>query len=434
MECLSHANHVYPLPLGTFQEWTFSRRILVFHAQTVSWHCKILSQQENGAKPDWHVTNNLLARETQELTWTSWPNLEAYLHVVERYNQRILGRQGDILNAFTAFTTVFGRTMKGDMLYGIPELFFHGAILFRLVEGLCAPQRRTDSDSVRLPSWSWVGWKGRVEFELTERFYDYLSGSDFHAGEKTSHFFVPEMYKIVVRDGRKRRERIKDLNYWRDRYPNKTTESTCLPKDWKFTSYVPLMHPPNKTPSNPHISILPHVELRTDRIFANLVTKCTEGFTMSDVVLGSDYAAEKPFFIQSINGAIIGYTDTQRKDVDATFLSKPLCTSRIELISIGGMDMGWEGYDRDGHCTIGWEFQHRYCPRVEPGHEHEGMYLSKCRADRRECLLASDWTFRFHNVLWIEWVGGVACRRSIGKVWAECWDGAGAEGIDVVLG
>ncbi|KAF2818950.1 HET-domain-containing protein, partial [Ophiobolus disseminans] len=146
----------------TFQEWAFSRRILVFHQQTVSWCCQRLRQQENGAEPNPYETvpQHPGREDGRHSMWTSWPNLETYLDVARRYSERTLGYQEDMLNAFAAFTNVFGRTMTGDMLYGVPELFFHGLLLFtfnpfqKSWRRICA----NEESSALLPSWSWVAW------------------------------------------------------------------------------------------------------------------------------------------------------------------------------------------------------------------------------------------------------------------------------------
>lgn len=116
-----------PVLLTAFQEWTFSRRLLIFHYQTVSWCCEEFSQQENGSNQSW----GSLQISTQKTSiWKSWPDLSSYGTVVQQYNTLTFGRQEDILNAFAAFITVYGRTMRGDMLFGVPELFFPGMLLF----------------------------------------------------------------------------------------------------------------------------------------------------------------------------------------------------------------------------------------------------------------------------------------------------------------
>lgn len=63
------------------------------------------------------------------LTRTKWPDIYAYAGSVEVYRQRDLTYSNDVLNAFRVFTTIYGRTMEGGFLYGLPELFFNTALL-----------------------------------------------------------------------------------------------------------------------------------------------------------------------------------------------------------------------------------------------------------------------------------------------------------------
>lgn len=40
----------------------------------------------------------------------------------------------------------------------------------------------------------------------------------------------------------------------------------------------------------------------------------------------------------------------------------------------------------------------------------------------------------FYNVLWVEWVDGVAYRKGVGKVWKGAWESLEREDIELVLG
>ena len=41
---------------------------------------------------------------------------------------------------------------------------------------------------------------------------------------------------------------------------------------------------------------------------------------------------------------------------------------------------------------------------------------------------------KFYNVLWIEWVDGIAYRKGLGRVEKSGWESADTEEIEVVLG
>ena len=145
-----------------FQEWSFSRRTIVFHQQTVSWVCQILLQRED--------SNHLysISRRLTRHVWEGWPNIPAYCHAVERYSQRKLSQLEDVLAAFNGFMTIEGCVMEGDINFGILELFFDRVLCWRHdVRSL--QHRRTDLEGNILkdfPSWSWAGWFGSLDMSL----------------------------------------------------------------------------------------------------------------------------------------------------------------------------------------------------------------------------------------------------------------------------
>ncbi|EUC31451.1 hypothetical protein COCCADRAFT_101251, partial [Bipolaris zeicola 26-R-13] len=150
------AREVYHTRSWTFQEWTFSSRMIVFHEQTVTWICQKYRQQENG-----HAPNQLPERLPLTL-WTQKANPNYYCLQVDQYSRRNLSDPADVLAAFNAFTTVQSRAMKGGMLHGLPELFFNNMLCWHHDMG-SRQQRRIDSKGnilKQFPSWSWVGWLG----------------------------------------------------------------------------------------------------------------------------------------------------------------------------------------------------------------------------------------------------------------------------------
>ncbi|KAH6638464.1 heterokaryon incompatibility protein-domain-containing protein, partial [Boeremia exigua] len=113
----------------TFQGWTLSRRVLIFHHQTISWRCRRLNRQENGTMPyDW-VTPAYRWSIFHDM-WSGIPNIESYIYHLGSYTQRDLTVPGDVLNAFQGILITLARSMRGHMLFGIPELFFSALLLW----------------------------------------------------------------------------------------------------------------------------------------------------------------------------------------------------------------------------------------------------------------------------------------------------------------
>lgn len=282
-------------------------------------------------------------------------------------------------------------------------------------------------------SWSWAAWTGTPRFWLTEETCDYIDDGDFPSLEPITLFCVPEIYKIVLENGRRHRQRVKDLSYWRTQRPDIETQSTRLPAGKAFRHYVPLMEWPHELRINPQTLILPVVEFRTGRLFVNFIPRCLEGYSVRYinewvVELGAKSEETTPvFYIQGVDGSVIGYMDMCGENVEVSSQKTGQHDDHIEIISIGGMDTHPSLLHIDG-----WEYQHRHCPR---GNDSCGNFkASRCSRIRDGCVLPQHWTYRFHNVLWIEWEKGVAYRKGIGKIWGKHWEEADPEEIDIVLG
>lgn len=74
---------------------------------------------------------------------------------MEEYTGRNLTNSADILNAFNTLEFVLRKVLPGRFKQGLPAIAFDCFILF---EGHGAVLERR----VGFPSWSWVGWKGKV--------------------------------------------------------------------------------------------------------------------------------------------------------------------------------------------------------------------------------------------------------------------------------
>jgi hypothetical protein len=87
---------------------------------------------------------------------------------VEVYSRRSLSQPEDVLAAFNAFLTMEGRVMKGDIIFGIPELFFDRMLCWR--HGVRPLQNRRTDFQINIlkdfPSWSWAGWFGPLDMSL----------------------------------------------------------------------------------------------------------------------------------------------------------------------------------------------------------------------------------------------------------------------------
>lgn len=93
-----------------------------------------------------------------------------YQTLVELYSQRHITLDTDALKAVNGLLAIFEQVMRTEMLCGIPESMLDAALLWRAA----APLRRRGQSpwpyESFLPSWSWAGWEGKVEYEPTKVF------------------------------------------------------------------------------------------------------------------------------------------------------------------------------------------------------------------------------------------------------------------------
>ena len=74
---------------------------------------------------------------------------------MEEYSGRTLTNPADILNAFKTLELYLRKVLPGDVIQGLPTIAFDCFLLFERHGAVL--ERRAG-----FPSWSWVGWKGKV--------------------------------------------------------------------------------------------------------------------------------------------------------------------------------------------------------------------------------------------------------------------------------
>ncbi|PMD58619.1 HET-domain-containing protein [Hyaloscypha bicolor E] len=175
----------------TLQEIVFSRRTLFLTSDGAFWECHCRTWSEDSTPDEVNGWASKCSREKADIFRDSymqplsWPNLHMYLQLVAAYNNRDLTFDYDILPAFAGITTTLSPSFPGGFLFGMPELFFDVALLWRPL----GPSRRRRSTapgeqnptsklhSVAFPSWSWVGWQTEVDPLSWKCGYDYIKNT-----------------------------------------------------------------------------------------------------------------------------------------------------------------------------------------------------------------------------------------------------------------
>lgn len=233
-----------------------SRRILAFHGQTVSWICSKTEQQENGVYPSSDV-NPLSVGSS---IWIPRLNNGDYLDQVDRYCQRELTYDVDKLRAFDAIIAIVGRSLRGRMLYGLPELCFSESLLW-------TPKNLGTShfgrNNASIPSWSWAAWTGLVDTSLIREASECAISSQMNRSGR--HFCMVEMTMVSEADATSSWDQIQDRAYW--------TRKTLQENDILQSNGVPVLKGPEDNMAN-----LSHCQ----RFFIRFSTELVHGFLTTE--------------------------------------------------------------------------------------------------------------------------------------------------------
>jgi len=157
----------------TLQEIIFSKRQLFFGKGPVKWVCECAEWHE-GLIPlssvGFHEYDStiMMLRNASEGIKTRSPSLYKLREVVGDFSKRSLTFGEDALPAFQGMQSFMHKVYAGGLLFGHPELFFDISLLWwnsgEIVKRHSSKVSTTDLDLYRLPSWSWLSWKGSLDF------------------------------------------------------------------------------------------------------------------------------------------------------------------------------------------------------------------------------------------------------------------------------
>ncbi|KXX80950.1 Heterokaryon incompatibility protein 6, OR allele [Madurella mycetomatis] len=167
----------------TLQEVVFSRRILAM-GELASWACfgcqwtedvEYASELDGGPAPEGTANDGKLGPVT-------WPSISAYAGLALEYAARDLTYSSDTVNAFAGILTPMNGWFPGGLLYGISEFTFDVGLLWNITPSFGGARLRSDPGAVpplaggspiKFPTWSWISWTGRLQFNLWGEAEDY---------------------------------------------------------------------------------------------------------------------------------------------------------------------------------------------------------------------------------------------------------------------
>jgi hypothetical protein len=379
----------------TFQERAVSRKTLVFINDTVYWQCRsrtwyegVAVTQESGA---WLRNEDPSRWPFHALRLYPWPDLQQYTDLVCGYNSRSLSFESDALKAFTAIINAMTGSFRNGFLFGIPEFFFDIGLLWTTHY----PLKRRKC----FPSWSWLGWSGEIDFVMEDAWrpewwksppLDVFPIIEWRkmCNEGQSHVRIDNSYSI-----------FKGLAH---------DSEAPLPEGWIRIGQK-FLHPSiqGKNYSFP-FPILTNLRTPSSEIWSPLLFFRTKKCTM---FVGN--SQEFKGFRQPAFGTCLVIELNDGSGVRSGLIESLFTTEndyargdQCELIAISVASAKSKGLTRP------YLFQ-------EMDTFSEIKYLEP---------------YDFYNVLWIEWQGGIAYRKALGRVFKDAWERQDLVETDIVLG
>jgi hypothetical protein len=424
----------------TFQESLFSRRRLIFNNNCVMWEClgpTIHEDFDCPNEPSELTISNIDRFLSPSYVFSlSWPDILRYQRLVNDFNPRDFTYPEDVIDAFSGITTPLSKVFQGGFLYGLPELFFDVALLWYSWQPMTRriPKCSTNSN-LRVPSWSWMGWRGNIDTHSWGSGADYIDQRPFESPMRTCIRTVP----LVQWSAHNKHKGTRQMNLSWLVYRNLSMvdKRYKLPPGWKRYRYAAKLEgkdykdfPNHGIPSyffkhdSDNIAkfwypvpisgelngwetseLSPFISCRTTRCWFNKEAY-PEPIPLLDRAVIPNF--KPPLTLRDSIGTWAGilivhnFIDPEMAQCET--MTSPE-TAEIELIAIS------KGYVHSGTMVSVFELLEWNHPERPKSFEF----------------------YEFYNVLWIEWKDGLAYRKGIGRVEKHMWESQPLEWVDVTL-
>ncbi|KAF4466789.1 HET-domain-containing [Fusarium albosuccineum] len=399
----------------TFQEWLFSRRRLVFNDGPLVWQCQCARWKETSKVNAEADSRWARMSRSKDSALDPSPSIWDFMPMASTFNTKALTMQEDAPRAFTGIQAMLHRVHPGGILYGLSEFFFEIALAWSSLYS--DVERRRASDATKsledgLPSWSWLGWHGDINFPYDAEF-QLMQPWHYHEQKVGFREPVTEWFTMASPNGTIRR-RVR--SEWYNCKSSHQVSAVELPSGWTRQQYEQQeyphdFNPPGQEPDeifahdlNPQqkfkypVPVLnwsdtPVLNDQTQYLYSE-TSRAHLAITSSTMVVGvADY--KRRIRVEDNNKhAILSLTLHDSKKAK-DFLDKDKAPKSLELIAFAKGWSTWLGDDL-----------------VKRDYEHGAGKLRVPGMDPRECYF----------VLWVERRGCVAYRRACGEVLASWWE------------
>ena len=415
----------------TYQEAMFSRRMLIFAHNSVRWRCKTARYSEESDSPD--CVHSYATAAQRHYSWSSpqltpspVPNLGEFEALVNGFNCRRLTRPEDALPAFAGVSLLLGKKLRGSLISGLPEYFLDICLLWRPLRRLGPAQRRLEmvpSDQHCLPSWSWVGWETEIAFPYTWNYSSKLTGPTPIMLGQTRYWL--ERHRIYCSN---HPETEKDLDHLTNAWwlgDATVALDGEMPPGWLIRKIAPGSS----------------ASLAQDYLVLGEVSIYQHESDQSvDFCFPVDLE-EEPESIEPRTEKYLHFTTNS-----ANFRLGEVRGIMTRVHTLDGRPAGtlWQHdeADEDFVCATSGPLQYRRSVEL--------VGIMSCLIPKTDSIvwdvdeIAAPESLRddspiasfedIQNVMWIQWIGGIAYRKATGVVKEEIWESIALDKVDVTLG
>ena len=389
----------------TFQESLFSRRKIIFQNNTVNWECHCTAWYE-GQERNGDAVNEQCMRDPGHgrdggFDSTAWPDLYRYARLVCLFNRRQLTFPEDALFAFAGVMNSLSRTFKYGFISGLPQMFFHSTLIWQPYRPMTRRLSR-NADDPTIPSWSWAGWHGVMQYESWRSGYAYIKSMGMAQDlEPTSwKTFVTVKWHRLDHAGGNHVIKSLEVNFNNGQYPNDSgwkmnihSSETGVSTTWMHENLpgTGFWHPVElRDPIKAHV---PPIYCRHLGATTRVATT-RAGASFKDISVS-----------QCVSVDLVG---DHGEWIGVLRLPTELPSNKIfEIIELSRGSVRKSESERDTFDE--WD---------RPGFE-------RCWADG---------IYEFYNVMAVSWKNGVAYREAVGRIEKSSWDEINTRDIDIVLG
>lgn len=404
----------------TYQEYKMCPRKILFNQKEVHWECQCNVWHEEvilGAEFEGYIDPRL------SVILAGFPDLGSLNNLITDYNERELSYEEDALPGISGLLSVVSRSFTGGFLYGLSEMLFDRGLGWKPHWSHIDLRRRDKSDrpsssrisDLSLPSWSWIGWQGLVTGGYGEaaRVNDRQSGI-----EETIP--ITEWYTISSPSGSPLR-RIRSTWFEnRDAFKDFTKS---LPAGW--TRHKVLADDssdvggPRLYPDGCNGQVFKHCNMPDE--------DCDSWYFPFPV---TDIQESTPPFIPDQTSYI--FCETKRARLWAHQAGD---NNIVEICNKAGRSIGKLHLHNQEQLEHFPKIVANDAPRMQV--ELIAIYRSRIYAntfdEEQQRYTYPQTVTESYQVLWVEWMDGVAYRLAIGHVWKEDWEESDLENVSLIL-